>query len=292
MKQARPPAERSIWTDALRQIRRDRLAMICLVVIVAYSALAALAGAGLLASDYNVPSYDEGYQPPSARHLLGTDIFGRDVLARVIHGTKIAMLIGLLTGLIAVGLGTLLGAVAGYFGGWIDELIVWFYSTVSSIPSIMLILALSFVLGKGIFAVFTAIGLTSWVGICRLVRAEFMKHKVREYVQAARAIGAGHRRLMLRHILPNVIHVSIINFTLQFVFAIKSEVIVSYLGVGVQDQPSWGIMISDAKLELSRGIWWQLTAATLAMVGIVLAFQVFGDALRDALDPRLRETGA
>ena len=178
--------------------------------------------------------------------------------------------------------------IAGYFGGVVDEIIVWFYTTLSSIPSIMLLVAIAFILGKGTTTVFLALGLTSWVGLCRIVRAEVMKHKEREYIQAANAIGATHSRKMFRHILPNISHLLIINFTQTFDSAVKSEVVLSFLGLGVVGRPSWGTMIDDSKLELARGVWWQLAAATLAMFLIVLAFNILGDALRDALDPKLK----
>ncbi len=279
----------SLWSDAVRRLKKDKIAMVSFVVILFYTLTALGALLGWIAPDYTKTNYDDAYENPSLEHIFGTDIFGRDVLARVIHGTKIAMGIGLITSVIAIFIGTSLGSIAGYYGGKLDDAIVWLYSIISSIPSLLLILALSFVLGKGIFAVFMSIGLTTWVGVCRLVRGEFMKHKERDYIQAAKALGARDSSLIFKHILPNVFHILIINFTLQFVFAIKSEVIISYLGVGVQSEPSWGVMISDAKLELTRGVWWQLSAATIAMFIIVLAFQLFGDALRDALDPKLKK---
>jgi peptide/nickel transport system permease protein len=186
-------------------------------------------------------------------------------------------------------IGTVLGAVAGYFGGVIDELIVWFYTTVDTIPYILLIVAFSFIAGPGLTTVCLAIGLTSWIGHCRVIRAEFMKHREREYVQGATALGASHLRRIFLHILPNTFHLVLINFSLRFVTAIKSEVIISYLGLGVKPgTPSWGMMISDAKLELSREIWWGLAAATGFMFFLVLAFTLFNDALRDALDPKLK----
>jgi peptide/nickel transport system permease protein len=144
------------------------------------------------------------------------------------------------------------------------------------------------ILGKGAFAVYVALGATSWVTLCRLIRGEVLKHKDREYIQAASAIGGSDFRKLFFHILPNVSHIIIINTSLQFQTAIKSEVILSYLGLGVQGEPSWGTMIDDAKLELTRGVWWQLVAATAAMFIIVLAFNILGDALRDALDPKLK----
>jgi peptide/nickel transport system permease protein len=152
----------------------------------------------------------------------------------------------------------------------------------------MLLISITLILGKGIAAVYIALGATSWVTLCRLIRGEVMKHKEREYVQAASAIGGGHFRKLFRHILPNVSHIIIINTSAQFQIAIKSEVILSYLGLGVQGEPSWGTMIDDAKLELVRGVWWQLAGATFAMFFILLAFNILSDALRDALDPKLK----
>ncbi|MFP4521623.1 MAG: ABC transporter permease, partial [Fibrobacterota bacterium] len=193
----------------------------------------------------------------------------------------------LITTLIAIPIGVFFGALAGYYRGKVDEIIVWFYSTLDSIPYLLLLLALTMVLGRGIGSVYLAIGLTSWVGICRVVRAEFIKQKELDFVQAARAVGTGDFRIIFFHILPNVIHLVLINFSLRFVSAIKSEVILSYLGLGAQQEPSWGIMISDARLELiGRGVYWQLAAATAAMFFIILAFNVFNDSLRDALDPK------
>ncbi len=261
--------------------------MVSLAVIVVYALVAILAGLNLIARDFNKLDPEQAYQKPGVNYLFGTDLFGRSVLQRVIHGAKISMSVGLITSLIAVPIGVILGALAGYFGGVVDEVIVWIYSVLVSVPGLLLILCLTLLLGKGIVNVYIAIGITTWVGLCRLIRAEFMKHKQAEYVLAARSLGAGHFRCIL-HILPNVIHLAIISFTLRFGAAIRTEVILSYLGVGVVNQPSWGIMISDARLELLRGCWWQLAAATAAMLLISLAINIFGDSLRDALDPKLQ----
>jgi ABC-type dipeptide/oligopeptide/nickel transport system permease subunit len=164
-----------------------------------------------------------------------------------------------------------------------------FYTTVDSIPDLLKIIALSFVLGRGLASVYISIGFTTWVNLCRLIRGEFLKHKTRDYVLAASALGAGHTRRMFVHILPNVFHIILINFSSRFILGIKTEVVLSYLGLGVEPgQPSWGVMIDDAKLELARGVWWQLAAATFAMFFLVLAFYILTDALREALDPKLR----
>jgi ABC-type dipeptide/oligopeptide/nickel transport system permease subunit len=279
--------ENSLWKDSFKKLVRDKWALGSLIIVLLYGAVAVLAYFGFLAADW-AKEVGASNLPPSPEHWFGTDIFGRDVFSKIIRGTQIAMSVGLVTSLIAIPIGVILGALAGYFGGWVDDLITWLYTTFSSIPNIMLLISITMILGKGIFAVYIALGATSWVTLCRLIRGEVMKHKEREYVQAASAIGGGHMRKLFRHILPNVTHIVIINTSLQFQFAIKSEVILSYLGLGVQGEPSWGTMIDDAKLELSRGVWWQLASATIAMFLVVLAFNLLGDALRDSLDPKLK----
>ena len=281
----------SLWKDACRRLRKSKLAMLSLFIILLYTVVAILSQFNLIVPDYQKTDFAHRYLSPSKQHPLGTDHLGRDVFQRAVHGSKISMKVGLMTSLIAIPLGILFGSLAGYYGGRLDELIVWFYSTVASIPSILLIMTIAYVL-KGrvspINAIYIAIGLSSWVGICRVMRGEFLKHKEREYIQAERALGAGPFRIMFRHILPNVFHLVIINFSLRFPAAIKTEVILSYLGLGVEKQPSWGLMIADAQQELSRGIWWQFVGAILAMFFVILAFNIFGDALRDALDPKLK----
>jgi ABC-type dipeptide/oligopeptide/nickel transport system permease subunit len=279
--------ENSLWKDAFRRLTKDKWALASLVVVVIYSLVALLSAAGLIAADW-AQEVGASNLPPSAEHIFGTDIFGRSVFSKVVRGTQVAMSVGLATSLIAIPIGVILGALAGYFGGWVDDFITWLYTTFSSIPNIMLLISITMILGKGLFAVYIALGATSWVTLCRLIRGEVMKHKEREYVQAASAIGGGHIRKLFLHILPNVTHIVIINTSLQFQIAIKSEVILSYLGIGVQGEPSWGTMIDDAKLELARGVWWQLAGATLAMFIVVLAFNLLGDALRDSLDPKLK----
>jgi ABC-type dipeptide/oligopeptide/nickel transport system permease subunit len=280
---------RSLWQDAFRRLRHEKIAMISLTVILVYLAISALCAAGLIFTDWNVTNNDAAYLPPGPGHWMGTDIFGRDVMARAAHGTITSLIVGFFGAALAVVIGTFLGAIAGYFGGVIDELIVWFYTTVDTIPYILLVVAFSFVVGPGLSTLCLAIGLTSWIGHCRIVRSEFMKHRDREYVHGATALGAGHARRIFLHILPNVFHLVLINFSLGFVTAVKSEVILSYLGMGVAPgTPSWGMMISDAKLELAREVWWGLAAATFFMFFLVLAFTLFNDALRDALDPKLK----
>ncbi|MDC1174035.1 ABC transporter permease [Bacteriovoracaceae bacterium] len=278
---------KNLWQHAWGTLLSDKFAVTSMAIVTIYFLVAIFSSLGFIAADWT-KEIGPSYAPPSADYIFGLDIFGRSVLAKTLKGTEVAMSVGLVTGIISMIIGVTLGGIAGYFGGKIDEVIVWFYTTFNSIPYIMLLVAITFILGKGILAVYLALGLTSWVNLCRLIRGEVIRHKDREYVQAAAAIGGGDFRKLFLHILPNVMHIVIINFSLQFQTAIKSEVILSYLGLGVQGQPSWGTMINDAKLELARGNWWQLAAATLAMFIVVLAFNTLGDALRDALDPKLK----
>jgi peptide/nickel transport system permease protein len=229
-------------------------------------------------------------EPRAATLAFGGDKWGRDVLQKAIKGTETSLLVGLAAALLSAFLGTLFGAQAGYHGGWVDDLFNWFYSVFTSIPYLLLILAIAAVLNqKGTATVILILGLTGWTGIFRLVRAEYMKHKVREYVRAADVIGASDARRMFVHILPNVSHVVLVQLSLHVVLFIKSEVVLSFLGFGVGvDTVSWGSMLNEAQNELILGKWWQLAAATAAMAVLVTAFSLLTDALRDALDPRIK----
>lgn len=278
--------QNSLWWDAFRRFKRNRIGVLSLFTISVYVLVALGASTGLL---YSEAGQGEQYLPMSWEHPFGTDIFGRDILGRAVHGTSTAISIGLLASSLSLFIGVVLGALAGYFGKKVDAAVVWLYTVVDSVPYILLIPALTFVLGRGLINVFIAVGLTSWVTTARLVRGEFMKHKDRDYVLAAHAIGAGDRRKIFGHILPNVAHLAFVQFGLGFVAAIKIEVILSYLGLGVDpSQPSWGLMIDDAKNELARPFFGNLTAATLFMFGLILAFNLFNDALREALDPKMK----
>ena len=292
----------SLWRDGLRRLFHRRLAVACFAVILLYFALAVFT---YIAEIFNwgigptlwSQSTGPSYQPPCFENIFGTDIFGLSVFRKMLYGAKISITVALSASLISIGIGVPLGAIAGYFRGIVDEIIVWFYSTLSSIPYILLILAFAVVLRDktiagykltGITSVYLAIGLTSWVGICRLIRGEVIKHKEREYVLAAKSYGCTNSRIIFRHLFPNVFHIVIIDFSLRFVSFIHAEIILSFLGLGEANRPSWGAMINDARIELARGVWWQMVAATVAVFFISLALNIFGDALRDSLDPKLR----
>lgn len=221
---------------------------------------------------------------------FGADKWGQDILLKTIKGAETSILVGLLSALLAVVIGTFLGAIAGYFGGWVDDVLNWFYNIFTSIPYLLLVLAIAAVLQqKGILSIVLILGLTGWTGVFRLIRAEYMKHKSREYVLAAKAIGVSHLRRMFVHIFPNVSHIALVQISILVVSFIKSEVILSFLGFGVPvGVVSWGSMLNEAQSELILGKWWQLAAASIAMVILVTAFSMFTDALRDALDPKLK----
>jgi len=196
--------------------------------------------------------------------------------------------VGLTAAIFATIIGTVLGALAGYWGGRVNDFLEWFYNIFTSIPYILLILAFAAVFKKGLDTIIVILALTGWTGIYRLVRAEYIKHRSREYVRAAEAIGASHASRMFTHILPNISHVVLVQLSLHVVSFIKAEVILSFLGLGVPiDMVSWGTMLAESQTELVLGKWWQVVAATAFMATFVTAFALLTDALRDALDPKL-----
>ena len=221
---------------------------------------------------------------------FGADKWGHDVILKTIKGGETSIVVGLAAAALAVGLGTLFGAVSGFHGGLVDDFFNWFYNVFTSIPSILMILTVAAVLQqKGVLTIVLILGLTGWTGPYRLVRAEYIKHKRREYVMAADAIGASAWRKMFAHIFPNVSHVALVQLSILVVGFIKAEVILSFLGFGVPvGVVSWGSMLNEAQTELILGKWWQLAAAAGAMALLVTAFSLFADALRDALDPKVR----
>lgn len=302
----------SVW----RRLWAERGARAALVAIAAYALAAAygevsyrVAAARDVTPAYNAVHEEARYVPPTiqrilagrdspwagmplSRYPLGSDNLGRDVALRLVQGARIAFHVGVVTSLIAIPLGVLLGCLGGYFGGKTDAFAVWLCATVASMPGILLVLAIAMVAGKGLAGLYLAIGLTTWVGVCRNVRAEVMKHRDRAYAQAARVLGYSHARVLFLHILPNVMHIVLISFSIRFPAAVATEVFVSFLGIGVQNEPSWGVMLNNARLRLWQGVWWEMAFVTLAIFGLVLSFNVVADRLRDLLDPSLRNEAA
>ena len=263
-----------------------------------YWAAGFLTVVALLAAEAVALNCNEGY------HVFGTDKAGLDVFYMALKSVRTGLIIGTLTTLIVTPFAILFGVLAGWFGGWVDDAIQYVYTTLSSIPDILLIAAAMLILQVGLTQEETAIsadkrlvylcaimGITSWTGLCRLIRGEVLKLREVEYVQAAEAFGIGHVRIMLRHLVPNVMHIVLISIVLRFSGLVLAEAVLAYVGIGVDpSMHSWGNMINQARLELARDpvVWWSLLAAFAFMLGLVLPANLFGDAVRDALDPRLR----
>ena len=336
------------WRNAARQIRKNRIAIVCFFILLGYLLIGVLDSIswrdplfnqeGVLTRNedervvykprslslldrlctplrertektYSAPLATHLYakstvQTPDGRtireyppleyprtHLLGTDKVGSDVFYRALKGIRTGLIIGGFTTLIAVPFAIFFGVVAGYFGGWIDDIIQYIYATLDSIPAILLIIAFMLLFGQGLFNLCLIMGISSWVGLCRILRGETLRLRELEYVQAAEAFGVRRGFIILKHLVPNLIHIVLISSILGFSRFVLAEAVLSYLQIGVEPtMGSWGNMINTARLELARDpiVWWNLTAAFAFMFGLVLPANLFGDAVRDALDPRLR----
>jgi peptide/nickel transport system permease protein len=279
------------WSIIKRQFQKNRLAVVGVVIILALYLVAFLCP---FLAPYDPAEQGDRVQErllsPSAEHLLGTDRFARDVFSRIVYGSRISLLVGFLAMGLAVTLGTIVGAVAGFYGGWVDSVIMRFVDMMLSFPTLILIITvIALWRNQSIWIIITVIGLMSWMGVARLVRGQFMTLKEREFFQAARALGAGTGRLIFRHLLPNSLTPIIVSATLRVGNTILLEASLSYLGLGVQPPtPSWGNIVYDTKGNLFTE-WWMPLAAGMAIVVTVVGYNLLGDGLRDALDPRLRE---
>jgi len=269
------------------RLRGDSRAVIGIAVVVVI-ALAALLAPAL--ADHDPTRIDLGarLQSPSAAHWLGTDVQGRDVWARLVYGARVSLAVGVLSQSIALVLGVTLGLIAGYYGRWVDELVMRLADVTLAFPTLLLLIAMVAALQPSMGVVFATIGIVGWAGMARLVRGQVLVVRQLEYVQAVRALGARDRRILLGHVLPNVIAPVVIAATLGVAGAIMAEAALSFLGLGVQPPtPSWGAMIADGRdLSQLRNAPWTSLFPGLAIGASVLGFNLLGDALRDALDPR------
>jgi ABC-type dipeptide/oligopeptide/nickel transport system permease subunit len=223
------------------------------------------------------------------KYLLGTDKFGRDILSRLIVGVRVSLSVGLIAVIISLTIGILLGALAGYYKGWVDDLVMWFINVIWSIPTLLLVFALTLVLGKGFWQVFIAVGLTMWVNVARLVRGQVLAVRELEYIEATRALGYSDARTILKHILPNILGPVMVIAASNFASAIVIEAGLSFLGVGVQPpQPSWGLMIKENYNFIITHNPMLALAPGIAIMILVLAFNLLGNGLRDALNVRGR----
>lgn len=277
----------SQWRIARRHFRKNKLALAGLFTIALFYLVAVFAP---LVAPYDpiAQNLARAQMPPSMAHPLGTDLFGRDILSRIIFGARISLAIGFIATAMSIVLGTLIGAVAGYAGGKVDALLMRFTDMVLAFPRLVLLILIVALFEPSIAVIIIVLGLTQWPGTTRIVRGDVLSLREREFVQAARALGFSRARIVLRHLIPNVLAPVIVAATLGIGNTIVLEAGLSFLGLGPQPPtPSWGNMVAAGKDTLV-GAWWEATFPGLTIVLVVLAFNLVGDGLRDALDPRLR----
>ena len=275
--------------DIIRQVRTNRLAFSGLMIVLFMFLMAVLAP--VLGGDPGAIDISVRLQPPGFDHLLGTDDLGRDVLTRILYAARISLLVGFVAVGIASLIGIVLGALAGYYGRLVDAVIMRFVDLMLCFPSFFLILAVIAFLEPSIWNIMIIIGLTSWMGVARLVRAEFLSLRERDFVMAARAIGGRDSRIIFRHILPNALSPVLVSATLGVAGAILTESALSFLGIGVQPPtPSWGNMLMAGKQTLGSA-WWLSFFPGMAILLTVLGYNLLGEGVRDAFDPRMRGQG-
>ncbi len=279
-------SHRSLWSKAARKFSRDRTGLFGLSVVAIYF-IAALGGwFGWWATGWAEISGGK-WEPVSAAHWFGTNIIGQDIFERALYSTATAFEVGLVVAVMVVVIGGLLGALSGFFAAsWIDELLLWLMGVIDAMPFYLLVAAIAFALADYPYSMHVAMISTFWTSTGRYVRGEVIKLRGMEFIEAAHAIGVPQGVIIFRHILPNTTHILLVQMSLCFIEAIKSEVVLSFLGLGVRDGMSWGLMISESTLEFLAGRFNNLIAASLLMFGLVFAFNMFADALQDALDPR------
>lgn len=281
-----PRGGESLWSKALHKFRRDRMGVAALGVVGFYLLIATGVWLGLWGqgwSDNTGPMWGG----PSADYWLGTNVIGQDIYQRAIYSTKTAFEVGLVVAVLSTVLGALLGALAGYFSNtWVDEVILWVKGVLDSIPFYLFVAAIAYALQGYAYSMHVAMIATFWTTTGRLVRGEVIKLKNFEFVEAARAVGVPRFTIIFRHILPNTFHILLVQATIVFVGAIKSEVILSFLGLGVTDGVSWGLMIAESTQEVQAGHFSNFLTASAFMFVLVMAFNMFSDSLQDALDPK------
>lgn len=284
-----PAKQRYYWQDALRYISHDRLTFIALIGLIVLT-LACIVGPviveNVLHIDVNRTNIVQRYQPPGSLHLLGTDNLGRDQFLRLLYGGRVSLAIAYFASTLSILIGVTLGTIAGFYGRWVDDILIWLINTLESIPTIFVLLTASTIWSPSPTILILILSALGWVPTCRLVRGEVISLRERDYIQAARALGAPNHRLMLHHILPNVVSTVIVSLTISAGVLILIESGLSFLGLGVQEPtPSWGNMLIDARTYFAKGTYLVIWPGALIAV-TVLFFYILGDGLRDALDPR------
>jgi peptide/nickel transport system permease protein len=282
-----PTRERGQLAIIVRQLRRNRAAVVGLVFII-LEVVVALAAPWVAPYDPLDQSVREALKPPSRQHLLGTDAVGRDLLSRIIYGARISLRVGLIAAGISGIAGVFIGTVAGFRGGWLDEVIMRLIDILLAFPGMLLALTIIAVLGPGLFNVMIAVGIGSIPSFTRVARGQTLSVREEDYVLGARVVGCSDARIIFRYIVPNVLPTVIVLTTLRVATAILTAAGLSFLGLGAQPPtPEWGAILSAARIYL-RQAWWFTTFPGLAIMITVLSINLFGDGLRDALDPKLR----
>jgi ABC-type dipeptide/oligopeptide/nickel transport system permease subunit len=282
------PPEEGRFTEAMRRLAREnRLAVVSAVVIVLFL-LAAVLAPVLTPYTFDQMDMPNRLAGPSALHLLGTDEAGRDVLTRLLYGSRVSLLVGVVPTVISMAFGAIVGILAGFFGGRVDAVIMRVADIMLAFPSMLLAMVIMYTLGDGLINIFLALALVNWASVARIVRSETLQLKEHAYVEAARSIGVSRTKIMLRHILPNCIPSLIVLFTLNVPSAILTESSLSFLGLGIQaPDASWGLIVNAGRQFLYTAPWISLVPSAAIMI-IVLAFNFLGDGLRDVLDPHLK----
>ncbi len=277
----------SLWRDAWRRLLRNRLAVAGGLVIILLCLVAIFADL-LAPQSYTKPNFGRLYEFPSHDFPLGTDQLGRDVLSRMIYGARVSMLVGLGAQVIVVLIGVPIGAISGYLGGRMDLLLTRFVDVMYAFPRLLFVILVMSMLGAGLINIFIALGLTGWVGIARQTRAQVLALKEKEFVEGARALGAGFWRIMTRHVLPGALTPIVVSVTFGIPEAIFTEAALSFIGVGINPPtPSWGQMVGENQ-QFLRSYWHLCVFPSIAIAVTMLSFTFFGDGLRDALDPKMK----
>jgi len=276
------PATRNLWS----RLRADRSGLAGLLIVTVFLLLAVGAWFGLIGQDWSAAEGGR-WEPAGREFWFGTNLVGQDIFDRSIYSVRTAFEIGLVVAALSTALGAALGALAGWHShGWIDGVVLWFKGVLDSIPFYLFVAAIAYALKGAAWAMHLAMVVTFWTGTARLVRAEVMKIKSREFVLAARVIGLPDALIVLRHILPNTVHILLVQASLAFVAAIKTEVILSFLGLGVQHGVSWGLMLAESTQEVLAGHFNNFLAASLMLFVLLMGFNLLADALQDAFDPK------
>ncbi|MBL4660814.1 MAG: ABC transporter permease [Alcanivoracaceae bacterium] len=276
----------SLWNKAWYKFKRDAMGKTGATIVFIYLIIAIGVWFSFWGGTWSDTS-DDLWVGPSLQHWFGTNVIGQDVLTRVIYSTKVAFEVGFIVAVLSTVLGAVLGALSGYYSGtWIDSLILWMMGVLDSIPFYLFVAAVAFALKGNAFAMHIAMISTFWTGTSRVIRGEVIKLKSQEFVEAARSIGVTENKIIFKHIMPNTSHILLVQSTIAFVAAIKSEVILSFLGLGVKDGVSWGLMISESTQDLLAGHFNNFASSSIFLFILVIAFNMFSDAMQDALDPK------